>query len=332
MKLANFYKLGLFALFLFAYINIYGQSDSVIKINPSLYVITGLGGNITAKITEKGVVLVDAGTSYDAGMRLKKIIAGITDKPITHLILTHYHYDHSYGLAAFFLGVTIISHANVKNALLGEEKNIQTDILINIPEKIKKAKKDMAMTRTSETKQKAILDSTIQAETAKLEEQKKIKIVYPDKFYDKEYTLISGLDTIVITHSGNAHTNGDSWILLPHDNVVVLGDMLFTNCYPYIDERVGADTKNWAEVLNVLAAGNRELYIPGHGRIAKAEDLTRFSNYLSDLRLVVEKAIKDGKTSEEAKKTINLTAYQDFGFGFFREQNIEAVYNELTRK
>ena len=45
-------------------------------------------------ITDSGVVLIDPGSSVQAGRMVLKQIGSITDKPITHVINTHVHGDH----------------------------------------------------------------------------------------------------------------------------------------------------------------------------------------------------------------------------------------------
>ena len=52
-------------------------------------------------VTPAGVVVIDALGSPALGERLLAEIRKITDKPVTHVILTHYHADHVYGLQSF---------------------------------------------------------------------------------------------------------------------------------------------------------------------------------------------------------------------------------------
>ena len=48
-------------------------------------------------ITDIGVVLIDPGSSVQAGRMVLKQIQTVTDKPITHVINTHIHGDHWLG-------------------------------------------------------------------------------------------------------------------------------------------------------------------------------------------------------------------------------------------
>jgi glyoxylase-like metal-dependent hydrolase (beta-lactamase superfamily II) len=307
-----------------------GQSDSVIKINPTLYEVTGLGGNITVKVTEKGIVVIDAAETLDKGLRLQKIIAGISNKPVTHLILTHYHYDHTDGMATFPKGIIILAQAGLSEIFKNNEKLLLKSIEDG-KSKIDGLNKELKALKASDSK-RAKIDSALQAENKSLAALKAKKVIYPTQVYDKELSLILGKDTMILSYSGPGHTNSDTWVLFKNDNAITLGDLLFTNSMPYIDDNVGANTLNWANFLNSLSEKNYSVFISGHGKLAKSEDLKRFASYLLDLRKAVGEEIKKGTSLEEAKKTVNLAAYQDFGFQFFKEQNIEAVYKELSKK
>lgn len=308
------------------------QKDSLIRIAPGLYEITGLGGNVTVKETSQGIIIVDAGTSLAAGNRILEIVAGISKKPVTHIILTHYHYDHTGGLPAFPSEALIVAHKNVALGLKNAEAKNKKDIEETIPQKIKSLNSELMGILPENKVQKARIDSSINAEKAKIENLKNMKFVYPEKEFDKEMTIVSGRDTINLYYQGNAHTNGDSWIHFKNENVVTMGDLLFTNSFPYIDFEIGANTENWAKIVNQLADRRFKAYISGHGRLAAAEDLKRFASYLTDLRKAVSAEISKGKSVDEAKKVIDIEAYRDFGFRFFKDQNIEAVYYELNKK
>ena len=62
------------------------------KLGDSLYMITDGAYQSMFLTYEEGVVVVDAPPSYAS--QIPKAVAEITDKPITHLVYSHYHVDH----------------------------------------------------------------------------------------------------------------------------------------------------------------------------------------------------------------------------------------------
>src|SRR5206468_609442 len=92
------------------------------KVKDNLYMITGAdptdrnmfsGGNTGVFITNNGVVVVD--TKLPGwGQVLLERIKSVTDKPVTTIINSHTHGDHTGSNAGFPASVEIIAHENTK--------------------------------------------------------------------------------------------------------------------------------------------------------------------------------------------------------------------------
>lgn len=86
----------------------------VLRVADNLYVLTGGGGNTTVFITQNnGVVVFDAKLP-GSGKPLVEKIRTITDKPITTLINSHTHGDHTGGNVDFPSTVRVVAHENTK--------------------------------------------------------------------------------------------------------------------------------------------------------------------------------------------------------------------------
>ena len=71
----------------------------------------GDDGNTAVFIRNDGVVLVDT-KSLNAGQRLLEVLRTVTTKPVTHILHTHHHYDHTGGNSFFPPHVEVIAHEN----------------------------------------------------------------------------------------------------------------------------------------------------------------------------------------------------------------------------
>lgn len=85
------------------------RSLEVQQITNDLYVIYGLGGNVAVLDTDEGTVIVDTMTLKYQGDRIKEEAMALTGKPITLIINTHYHLDHTHGNPAFDVGTRVVS-------------------------------------------------------------------------------------------------------------------------------------------------------------------------------------------------------------------------------
>jgi glyoxylase-like metal-dependent hydrolase (beta-lactamase superfamily II) len=83
------------------------------KVKDNLYMITGAGGNTAAFITGTGVVVVDT-KNPGTGQAILDKIKTVTDKPVTTIINTHTHADHTGSNEFFGANVEIVAHENTK--------------------------------------------------------------------------------------------------------------------------------------------------------------------------------------------------------------------------
>ncbi len=79
----------------------------VIQIAPNVYTASGFdAANITMIIGNDGIILIDAGKVPESSAEVYKEFRKITDKPITGIIYTHGHGDHTMGTPAFLVDNT----------------------------------------------------------------------------------------------------------------------------------------------------------------------------------------------------------------------------------
>ena len=99
------------------------------KVKDNLYMITGSdptdrnafsGGNTGVFVTASGVVVVDTKLAGWGQVLLDKI-HGVTNKPITTIINTHTHGDHTGSNEAFGASVDFVAHENTKVLVGGDE-------------------------------------------------------------------------------------------------------------------------------------------------------------------------------------------------------------------
>ncbi len=86
------------------------------KVNGTVYMLQGAGGNIGASVGPDGIVIVDDQFAPLAP-KIEAALKGITDKPVRFIINTHYHGDHTGGNQAFAKLGTIIAQENVRKRL-----------------------------------------------------------------------------------------------------------------------------------------------------------------------------------------------------------------------
>ncbi|XOV80870.1 MAG: MBL fold metallo-hydrolase [Aestuariibacter sp.] len=92
-------------------------------VSESVYMLTGMGGNIGISIGDDGVLIIDD-QFEPLAVKITEAIKAISDSKIKYVVNTHYHGDHT-GANAWFKKVedaTIFAHDNVRHRLQQDEK------------------------------------------------------------------------------------------------------------------------------------------------------------------------------------------------------------------
>jgi cyclase len=160
----------------------------------------------------------------------------------------------------------------------------------------------------------------------------------PNRTVSNSVTLNEGGRAIQILLLGRGHTDGDIYIHLPREKVVVTGDAVI-DWTRYMNDGFPVE---WVQTLDALEKFDFTQIIPGHGEVASKAHLAFFRGYLADLVAAVKSAHADGASLDEMKKGIpdRLAAKYERGMskyplGQYRDRiglNIEAAYRKVIKK
>lgn len=218
-------------------------------------------------VTPAGVVVIDALGSPALAREMLAEIARITPKPVTHLVVTHYHADHIYGLQEFKKhGVRVIAQRSGLEYLHSETAT----------SRLEASRKELAPWIDGST-----------------------RLVPADEWIDGAQELVVGGTRFALQPAGPAHTHEDLVVFLPSERVLFAGDIVFRGRIPFVGQ---ADSGLWIQALNRLIAMDPAIIVPGHGGVSTSarQDLELTRDYLSYLREVMGKAARDMDPFEEA--------------------------------
>ncbi|MFF6779900.1 MBL fold metallo-hydrolase [Streptomyces sp. NPDC012510] len=201
-------------------------------------------------VGDGAALLIDSGSSLREGARLRaearRLLGG---GRVTHLALTHAHFDHVFGAAAF-AGVEVFGAVGLGAALTRERDVLRADAV------------------------RHGLDPAAASEAAEL-------LVPPGHHVSGEWTLdLGGGHQVLLANVGPGHTAHDLVVLVPgtpatarsagSPEVVFCGDLVEESGEP----QAGPDAvpARWPAALDRLLAlgGEDALYVPGHGAVVDA--------------------------------------------------------------
>lgn len=250
--------------------------------------------NIGFVVGDRCVAVIDPGGSLAVGKALKSAMRRVTDKPVCHVVITHFHPDHFFGAAAFReAGVQFVTHAGYA--------------------------------RTMAVRSRPYLNSLRRDLGAAAEGS---EVVPPTMLIDKVATLDLGGRTLELRAWSVAHTDNDLTVFDASTGTLWLGDLLFVDHTPVVDGSI----RGFLGALEELARLPARAYVPGHGRTEAPwpEGLVPERNYLQLILDETRAALKRKRTIEQAVDEVGTSeASRWVNFDAFHRRNVTATYTEL---
>ena len=201
------------------------------QIGRDLYAFTAEGDpNSGVIIGDESVIIVEAqATPLLAGKVIERV-RSVTDKPISHVVLTHYHAVRVLGASAY-----------------GADQIIMSD-----------AARGMVMERGQED-----WDSEFQRFPRLFEGHESIPgLTYPTTTFTDRMSIYLGRRRVDLMHLGRAHTAGDIVVHVPDENVMFTGDIVEDRSACYCGDGYFADC---GCTLDAIARFDVDAIAPGRG-------------------------------------------------------------------
>ncbi|EHJ95057.1 MBL fold metallo-hydrolase [Agrobacterium tumefaciens] len=244
------------------------------KLRNGITILEGSGGNIAVLGGKDGLVLVDAGISVSQ-KQVTKALSDISPDPVSHLINTHWHFDHADGNPWIGSdGVKIIAHENTRKYLSQVQRVEDWDYNF------------LPLARSG----------------------------VPQHVFSKEHTLKLNGNTLDLKYYGPAHTDGDIYVMFGDADVLHAGDTYWNGIYPFIDHSTGGSIDGMiaASDANLAASTDKTIIIPGHGNpVSNRAELRDFRDMLVAIRENVAKLKRQGRSLDETVEAKPTAAFDE---------------------
>lgn len=257
---------------------------------------------------DEDVVIVDSHITPAAGRALLDSIRVVTPKPVTTLINSHFHYDHSNGTPAFGPDIEIIGHEVTYEKLTGDPENEHTyqSSLRRFDNTINRLETELSNATSAEEREE--LQQQLSYWRRHVDAQEEIVFTPPTQTLRDKMTLYRGGREIQLHYFGRAHTGGDLAIYLPDEKIVFTGDMMLGGI-SYMGDGYVAE---WADTLQGLKSLDIELVLPGHGPgFTEVERISNVQAYYTDLTEEIRRLKNLGYSAEEAAARADLRQHNE---------------------
>ena len=207
------------------------KKTSFTEVGDGLYAFTAEGDpNSGVIIGDDSVMVIEAQATPRLANKVIECIRTVTDKPISHLVLTHYHAVRVLGASAFDASQIIMS--DTARAMV-----------------VERGQEDW--------------DSEFQRFPRLFEGHESIPgLTWPTTSFSDAMTVYLGNRRVDIMHLGRAHTAGDAVVWVPDQEVMFTGDIVEYHSACYCGDGHFAD---WGDTLDNIAMFDPVSIAPGRG-------------------------------------------------------------------
>ncbi len=254
-------------------------------------------------IGDNGVLLVESMINRQLFCQLVGLVRAETDKPITHVINTSSHGDHSFGNAFLPPEVHIVQHQRTAEYIAG---HFQEDIAF--------MKMNFGADQGLDELHPVAADTLVSDSSP--------------------YSVDLGGIEVTARYYGFGQTGGDLFVHVPAAKVVWTGNPLVAAkpAVPWLLAGHAAEVeRTLSQVRASLPAGT--IVIPGHDHPTDGHGFDFAVSYLSTLLSEVGTAAAQGLTVEQTVSRVTMPAFSGYRIWDWvhKQVNVPATYGELKR-
>lgn len=282
------------------------KTISFSEIGPGLHAYTAEGDpNSGIIIGDAGCMVIDAQATPAMAADVIARVRTVTDKPITHVLLTHYHAVRVLGASAY-AGATIIASDATRGLIVERGEQDKASEIGRFPRLFPGA------------------------------ESIPPGLTWPHLTFPTEMSVFLGSREVRLMHLGRGHTAGDTIAWVPDAEVAFTGDLVEYHSACYCGD---AHFKDWPGTLDRIAALSPRAIVPGRGAalstprmVADGIALTR--DFLATLYGSVSASVAKGLTLKQAFDACRIAMDPKFGTFAIYEHclpfNVSRAYDEAS--
>ena len=197
-----------------------------------------------------GALLIDTGTTLTEAEAIRADAEAMAGRDVSHVVLTHHHFDHVLGASAFD-GAAVYCAPAVAMTIADHAECLRAD----------------AIQYGANPRE---VDDAVAA------------LRIPEHVVDSDLIDL-GERVVSVSHPGRGHTDHDLIAVVAgaERTAVFCGDLVEESGDPYID--IDSDVAAWPATIDRLleTGGDGALYVPGHGATVDADFVRRQQRWLA---------------------------------------------------
>lgn len=289
--------------------------------------VPGTGSLANATIIDLGdtTIVVDTFSTIQAAEDLKAAAEHLTGNPVSYVINTHWHSDHTSGNQVFVPAAQIISTSTTRHIMDSFARDRLAQFQQNaeqMAQAIDKADEQAQLETDEKLKKEMAWENATDREFVRM--LPNLVLSLPTITYDQQMTIHGSNRSIQLLTYGGGHTQSDTIVYIPEHKIAVVGDLVLSKHHPVLNH---ANPQEWLSILDKIELLGVETIIPGHGAVCTLRELHEVKGYITDIMGLVAEAVQGKKSIDELEVP---AGYRDWYFTAYFKTNLSKAYARLT--
>ena len=239
--------------------------------------LPGEGAQGNAAIVDLGdrTLCFDTLLTPGAGEALAAAAERLTGRRATLVVNSHWHADHVLGNQAF-TGAEIIATPTTRELMLAHR------IAEKLPPQVEGLEKLVA--EETDRARKEGFAETLAEGRHLLSALPTLRRTFPTLLFNRHLALHGSRRRVDLLCLGGGHTRSDSFLHLPDDGVLIMGDLVMAGVMPLLSN---GDAEEWRRILGHAREFRARHIVPGHGPAGGPDHLEWTDEYLAWLTEIV---------------------------------------------
>ncbi|MCX6092514.1 MAG: MBL fold metallo-hydrolase [Candidatus Bipolaricaulota bacterium] len=273
-------------------------------------------------------LVVDAFNTVAAGRDLRATAETLFGRPVSALVLTHWHDDHWIGASAFDVETLFLATEPTRAACLEAAAELVESFKDRAAWEAELRRVEAQLETETDERVRVGLVNGISRTRYTMAEMAEFKPRCADAAFAGTMTFHGTKRIAEVRSFGRGHSVDDVAVLLPQDGIAFIGDIGFFDTQPFM---AYCDLDLYRKELHFLRDSDFRALVPGHGVVGGKPEVERELAYFDVLEGLVGKVVEKGGSLEDASQIALPPPFDQWLFGGMNRfaTNVRFMYKHL---
>ncbi len=273
-------------------------------------------------------LVIDAFNTVAAGRALRATAEALFGRPVSAIVLTHFHDDHWIGASAFDAATLFLASEPTRAACFEEAAELVESYQDRAPWEAELAKMEAQLETEKDERVRVGLVNGISRTRYTMAEMADFKPRCADVGFAGTLTFHGAKRMVEVRSLGRGHSSDDVAVLLPADGIAFVGDIGFFDTQPFMGS---CDLDLYRKELHFFLDSDFRALVPGHGGVGGKPEVEQELAYFDVLEDLVGKVVKKGGSLEDASQIVLPPPFDRWLFGGMNRfaMNVRYLYKHL---